>query len=147
MPKVNLELSNMLKIVMVKANRLIKMAELLRVHSHSRMVLSTRVNGSMVCVMASVLNYGPMVLDMKDSGETIKQMVRENLFMLMVTYMKENGLTIKLKAKVLTAMPTVRIMRGLGLMINNTGMVLKAGLMVLATKVNILKERKRVMVA
>lgn len=93
--------------------------------------------------MVSAPNFGPMVLAMKASGAMTKRTDKESLCMLMATSTKANGSTIKLKAKELTAMPMAHITRVLGLTISSTDTVLSHGQMVLATKANTSKARRR----
>ena len=92
------------------------------------------------------LNCGQTVLDTKANGASIKLMGRASLSMLMEMFMKASGSMTKLKEKEPTLMPTVHTMKASGSTTNNTDTVLKAGLMVLDTKVNTLKVKKKAMV-
>jgi len=110
----------------------------------SRVVLSMKVNGSMLCVMDKVNNPGLTILAMKANGEKEKLMVTVSSSMLMEIFMKENGLMIKLTGTALTLTPMELNTLDSGEMINNMEQASRPGLIVLSMRETISKERRMV---
>jgi len=100
-----------------------RMEEFTKAQLTSKVELSMKVNGSMLCVMDMVSNTGLTHPAMKVCGEKAKLMDMESSTTLMVMCMKENGLMIKLMAKELTLMLMEQNMLDSGETINNMEMV------------------------
>lgn len=83
---------------------------------------------------------------MRANGRATKLMAKVNWCMQTAMSMKENGLTTKLKVTAPTVTRMALSMRDHGSTISSTGRALNRGPMVLATKANTLKARRKEMV-
>lgn len=101
----------------------------------SIMELSTMGSGrKMVIEMVKVHRFGKTAVNSWDTGVTIKLTVKVDLFMQTGTYMREIGSMIKLTAEELMNTWMVPNILENGEKIDNTGMVLKVGQIMLNTK-------------
>lgn len=98
-------------------------------HTHSKVGLPTRENGSEIREMATAYRFGVMVPVMRGFGQTTRQMGRVNSTMLVVTYSKGSGKTINLTDTGSTYIKTVLSTREYGKMICNMVTVRSDGLM------------------
>lgn len=98
-------------------------------HTHSKVGLPTRENGSEIRGMVTAYRFGMMVPVMRGFGQTTRRTGRVNSTMLVETYSKESGRTINPTDTGSTSIKTVLSTREYGKMICNMVTVRRDGLM------------------
>ena len=104
-------------------------------HMSLIMELSIMDSGQkMVIEMEKELRFGKMAVSLLATGVTTRLTVKDDLFMLMAMYTKEIGSTIKLRAEARMSIWMAPSMLESGEKIDNMGMELKAGQIMLNMK-------------